>query len=83
MSQHSGNRVLLTSAAVALAVQLIDGRGHVTVADALTLFTNITERHVAGRHYIRFCKEKSSINERMSYTVINCRMPVIECVFTK
>lgn len=73
--------MLLTSAAVALAVQLIDGRGHVTVANALTLFTNITERHVAGRHYIRFCEEKSSINELLSSTVINCRMPVIELIF--
>lgn len=52
--------VLLTSAAVALAVQLIDGGSHVTVADALFLFTKITERGVAWWHCIRFCKQNSS-----------------------
>lgn len=70
MAQKSGNRALLTSAAVALAVQLVDGWGHVTVADAFALFTNITECHVAWRHRRRLCEEKSSINKPppVSYT---------------
>ena len=57
----------VTSAAVALAIQLIDRRGHVTVAEALTLFTNITERHVAWWHSRRLCEEKSELNKLLSH----------------
>ncbi len=66
MSQNTGNRGPLTSAAVALAVQLIDGWGHVAVADVFTLFTSITKGHEAWWHCRRLCEEKSCINKPMS-----------------
>lgn len=47
--------LLLTSAAVALAVQLVDGRGHVSVADPVALLADVTERRAAGRHDVGFC----------------------------
>lgn len=51
---------LLTSAAVALTVELIDWWGDVTVADALTLFTSVTKPWVAWCHSSRFCRETAS-----------------------
>lgn len=44
LSQSPRNRVALTSAAVALAVQLVYGRGHVAKAYFLTLFTGVANR---------------------------------------
>lgn len=48
--------VVLTSAAVALDIQLIDGWGHITEADAVILFTDITVHHVSWWCSIDLCK---------------------------
>lgn len=69
MQSRCCNRLPLTSAAVALAVQLVDGWGHVAVADALTLFTSITKCHVAWRRCRRLCEEESSINKPKKWKV--------------
>lgn len=48
---------LLTSAAVALPVQLVDGRGHVTVADAVAPFA---DGRVAGRRGARLWRRENN-----------------------
>ena len=57
----------LTSAAVALAVQLVDGRGDVTVTDALTLPADIRICHVARRSCRRLWEEESSTEELLPF----------------
>lgn len=64
----SRRAAFLTSAAAALDIQLVDGRGHITEADTVALFTNITVHRICRWCSVRLCQgEVGLVNHEFTW----------------